>query len=89
MLTCIEKLNRTRRRANRSLRVMQLMWMPLMAAYSGWLCVFGYEVAKWLGATMALLVGFGYPFAIGISLTARSVEPFPLQSIPEEPGHEA
>ena len=84
-----EKRDRLRRRANRSLRVMQVMWMPLTVVYAGWLCSLGYEAAKWPGATMTLLVGFGYPFVIGLSLSVRSVEPFPLRSTPEEPGHEA
>ena len=42
----IEKLNRTRRRANRSLRVFQVIWIPLILVYAAWLIALGYEAAK-------------------------------------------
>jgi hypothetical protein len=74
----IEKLNRIRKRANRALRVMQVMWMPLLLAYASWLVELGYEAARWYGAIMAVLMGTGYPYLIGFSLSIRSIEPSPM-----------
>jgi hypothetical protein len=74
----IEKMNRIRQRANRSLRVMQLMWLPLLIVYGAWLVALGYDACRWYGAIMAVMVGTGYPFAIAISLSARQTGPQPF-----------
>lgn len=60
----IEKSNRLRRRWNRSLRLLQVLWLPLLAFYLCWLGILGYEAARGVGIVTAMLTGVVYPVLI-------------------------
>ena len=70
-----EELRRRRRRMKFSLRMFAMVWLPLSLVYAIWLVFAGYELARWAGVMLLVVVGFGYLALISLSLEVRGVKP--------------